>query len=199
MDVLVVTDHCSKMAHASPNKNQSSKQVLRPLNDFFLIYGFPKTIHSDQGANFVNKLIKELLTMSGVEKSHMTSYHPMGNGVAERFIRTLGSMIRTLPPKSKAKWAQMLQLLTFCYNCTEHETTDFAPSYLLFSRVPHLPIDILFQHVFHIDVVVDHKEFVSHLKKDLHDAMQIAQKNALRKCIVGNLQQKRDYCYSYVR
>ena len=120
MDVLVVTDHFSKIAHAFPCKNQSAKQLAQRLwNDLFPVHGFPKRIHSDQGANFESKLIKELLTLSGVEKSHTTPHHPMGNGVVERFNRTLGSMIRTLPPKTKAKWPQMLQLLTFCYNYTE--------------------------------------------------------------------------------
>ena len=179
MDVFVVTDHFSKMAHAFPCKNQSAKQVARKLwDDFFLVYGFPRRIHSDQGANFESKLIKELLILSGVEKSHTTPYHPMGNGVVERFNRTLGSMIRTLPPKSKAKWPQMLQLLTFCYNCTEHETTGFAPFYLMFGRVPRLPVDVLFQTVVSDDVVVDHNEFVSRLKKDLREAVQIAQRHS---------------------
>lgn len=179
MDVLVVTDHFSKMAHAFPCKNQSAKQVARRLwNDFFLVYGFPRRIHSDQGANFESKLIKELLSLSGVEKSHTTPYHPMGNGVTERFNRTLGSMIRTLPPKSKAKWPQMLQLLTFCYNCTEHETTGFAPFYLMFGRVPRLPVDILFESVLSDQVAVDHNEFVSRLKKDLREAVQIAQRHS---------------------
>lgn len=33
--------------------------------------------------------MKELLEMAGVQKSHTTPYHPMGNGIAERFNRTL--------------------------------------------------------------------------------------------------------------
>ncbi len=46
VDVLVVTDHFSKMAHAFPCHNQSAKQVAHRLwNDLFCIYGFPKRIH----------------------------------------------------------------------------------------------------------------------------------------------------------
>ncbi len=53
VDVLVVTDHFSKMAHAFPCHNQSAKQVAHRLwNDLFCIYGFPKRIHSDQGCKF---------------------------------------------------------------------------------------------------------------------------------------------------
>lgn len=63
-----------------------------------LLYVFPARLHSDQGANFEVALIVELLRLVGVEKSHTTLYHPMGNGQAERFNRTLGTMIRALPP-----------------------------------------------------------------------------------------------------
>ncbi|KAJ8367497.1 hypothetical protein AAFF_G00317200 [Aldrovandia affinis] len=180
IDVLVVTDHFSKLALAFPCRNQSAKQVARCLWDkFFCIYGFPKRIHSDQGANFESRLLKDLLEMAGVQKSHTTPYHPMGNGITERFNRTLGGMIRALPPKSKSRWPQMLQMLTFCYNSTVHETTGFAPFYLMFGRVPRLPVDVMFHHVLEDTNVVSHHEFVHHLKRDLSEAAQIAQKNAI--------------------
>lgn len=145
---------------------------------FFCIYGFPKRIHSDQGANFESLLIRELLEMAGIQKSHTTPYHPMGNGVVERYNRTLGNMIRVLPPQSKARWPQMLRMLTFCYNCTEHETTGFAPFFLMFGRIPRLPIDVVFQHALSNGPVVDHHEFVARLKHDLSVAARIAQQNS---------------------
>lgn len=120
VDVLVVMDHFSKMAHAFPCHNQSAKQVAHKCwNDLFCVYGFPKRIHSDQGVNFESKIIKDLFQMAGIQKSHTTPYHLMGNGVAD--------MIKALSVKSKAKWTQLLQTLTFSYNCTVHETTGFAP------------------------------------------------------------------------
>ncbi len=181
VDVLVVTDHFSKMAHAFPCHNQSAKQVAHRLwNDLFCIYGFPKRIHSDQGANFESKIIKNLLEMAGVQKSHTTPYHPMGNGLAERFNRTLGNMIRALPVKSKARWPQLLRTLTFSYNCTVHETTGFAPFYLMFGRIPRLPIDIMFQHVLCDERVVSHHEFVTALRRDLSTAAEIARKHSLK-------------------
>lgn len=129
VDVLVITDHFTKMAHAFPCHDQSAKQVARQLWDrYFCVYGFPERIHSDQGANFESQLIQELLLIAGVKKSRTTAYHPMGNGIVERFNRTLGSMIRALPPRSKQKWPQMLQTLTFAYNCTAHESTGYARS-----------------------------------------------------------------------
>jgi len=122
VDVLVITDHFTKLAHAFACPNQTAKVVAQKLwNQFFCIYGFPQRIHSDKGANFESKLIAELLLVSGVRKSHTTPYHPMGNGQTERFNRTLGNMIRSLPPRLKERWPQMIQTLTFSYNCTTHE------------------------------------------------------------------------------
>ncbi|KAJ8403677.1 hypothetical protein AAFF_G00350030 [Aldrovandia affinis] len=99
VDVLVVTDHFTKLAQAYPCSNQSAKVVARQLwNNFFCTYGFPERVHSDQGANFESSLIAEMLQVAGIQKSHTTPYHPMGNGCVERFNRTLGNMIRALPP-----------------------------------------------------------------------------------------------------
>lgn len=43
VDVLVVTDHFKKLAHAFPCKNQTAKQIVRKLWDNILcVYGFPE-------------------------------------------------------------------------------------------------------------------------------------------------------------
>lgn len=139
VDVLVVTDHFTKLAHAFPCANQTAKQVARKLWDnVFCVYGFPERIHSDQGTNFESNLIAELLHLSGVAKSHTTAYHPMGNGGTERFNRTLGNMLRSLPLKAKLQWPQHIQTLTFAYNATVHETTGYAPFFLMFGHIPRV-------------------------------------------------------------
>ncbi len=140
VDVLVVTDHFTKLAHAFPCANQTAKQVARKLWDhIFCVYGFPERIHTDQGANFESGLIAELLKLSGVVKSHTTAYHPMGNRGTERFNRTLGAMLRSLPLKAKHQWPQQIQTITFAYNATVHETTGFPPFYLMFGCVFETP------------------------------------------------------------
>uniref|UniRef100_A0A673LHN9 Integrase catalytic domain-containing protein n=1 Tax=Sinocyclocheilus rhinocerous TaxID=307959 RepID=A0A673LHN9_9TELE len=179
VDVLVVTDHFTKLAHAFPCANQSAKQVARKLWDrVFCVYGFPSRIHTDQGANFESALLAELLKLSGVAKSHTTAYHPMGNGGVERFNRTLGSMLRTLPLKEKHKWPQQIQMLTFAYNATVHETTGYAPFQLMFGRVPRLPVDVMFRQVLHDPVVVDHGTYLKSLMSYLHEAAEIAQRHS---------------------
>uniref|UniRef100_A0A8C5BFE2 ribonuclease H n=1 Tax=Gadus morhua TaxID=8049 RepID=A0A8C5BFE2_GADMO len=147
-------------------------------DNFFCVYGFPQRLHSDQGANFESELIAELLELADVNKSRTSPYHPMGNGGTERFNRTLGNMLRSLPPRSKQKWPQMVQTMTFVYNCTAHETTGFAPFYLMFGRVPRLPVDLLFKNVLRDETVCDYDAYVKSLASDLHSAILLAQKNS---------------------
>lgn len=181
VDVLVITDHFTRMAQAFPCKDQTAKQVARVLWDrYFCVFGFPERIHSDQGANFESHLISELLRVSGVRKSHTTPYHPMGNGSVERFNRTLGGMIRALSPEEKADWPRRLQTLAFMYNCTAHETTGYPPFYLMFGRVPRLPVDVLFRTVLHDSAVTSYDKYVACLANDLEEAMAIAQDHAVK-------------------
>lgn len=181
LDVLIVTDHFTKLAHAFLCPNQSAKAIAHQLwNNIFCVYGFPRRIHSDLGANFKSNLMAELLSVAGVQKSHTTPYHPMGNGCVERFNRTLGNMIRALPARAKHKWPHMLKSLTFAYNCTIHETTGHAPFQLMFGRTPRLPVDMLFGEVLHDSEVVDYDVFVQSLRRDLQEAMKAAQASASR-------------------
>ncbi len=179
LDVLVVTDHFTKMANAFLCPNQSAKAVAHQLwHNYFCVYGFPGRIHSDRGANFESALIVELLNIAGVQKSRTTPYHPMGNGACERMNRTLGNMIRALPAKTKHKWPQVLKSLTFAYNCTIHETTGYAPFLLMFGRIPRLPIDLVFGTVLDDPDVVNYDNYVQALRRDMKEAMCVAQASA---------------------
>lgn len=178
VDVLVVTDHFTKLAHAFRCPDQSAKSVAKQLWDYyFCYYGFPERIHSDQGANFCSELIRQLLEFSGVKKSRTTPYHPMGNGITERFNRTLGNMIRALEPCPKQDWPRMLHTLTFVYNCTVHETTGFPPFYLMFGRTPRLPIDVVFKNVLWDESNNSLPKYVESLSRDLKDALAVAEAN----------------------
>uniref|UniRef100_H3A9W5 Gypsy retrotransposon integrase-like protein 1 n=1 Tax=Latimeria chalumnae TaxID=7897 RepID=H3A9W5_LATCH len=112
-----------------------------------------------------------------LEMTHFFPIHsPMGNGTAEHFNRTLGNIIQCLLPRTKQKWAQTLQTLTFAYNCTVHETTRYPPFYLMYGRVPGLPVDVMYCET----EVVNYDKYVVSLMKDLQEALTLAQGHAIK-------------------
>ncbi len=142
-NILVVTDHYTKYARAYPTRNQDAKTVAKLLVDDFIVnYGIPERLHSDQGGSFENRIISHMCKLLGMSKSKTTPYHPMGDGITERFNRTLLSMLRTLEPDQKMDWKAHVPALVHAYNCTRHESTGYSPFYLMFGRVPRLPVDV---------------------------------------------------------
>ena len=83
-NILVMTDHFTRYKQAFPSKKQLAETTAKVLFDNVL-YGFPSRIHYDQGPNFESELMKDLCSLIGMEKSHNSPYHPMGNGQVERF------------------------------------------------------------------------------------------------------------------
>ena len=143
--ILVITDHFTRFAQAIPTRNQTAKTTAEAFFKQFVVhYGMPMRIHSDMGANFESRIIKELCKISGTEKSRTTPYHPQGNGMTERFNRTLLGMLGTLERHQKQNWKDYVGTLVHAYNCTKHESTGYSPYSLMFGREPHLPIDRAF-------------------------------------------------------
>lgn len=144
-NVLVVTDHFTRYTQAFPTRDQRAITVARTLwEKYFIHYGLPTRIHSDQGRDFESQLVKEMLTVLGVRKSRTSPYHPQGDPQPERFNRTPLNMLETLEPSQKSKWSQNIAHLVHAYNCTPNEATGYSPYLLMFGREARLPVGCLF-------------------------------------------------------
>ena len=54
------------------------------------------------------------------------------------------SMLGTLPPHAKKNWPEWVGTLTHAYNATMCHATGFSSFFLMYGRIPILPIDVEF-------------------------------------------------------
>ena len=75
-NVLVITDHFTRYAHAYSTCNQTALTTARDLwNQFVSHYGFPDKIISDHGRNFESQLIKDLCKIGNVDYTRSELHH----------------------------------------------------------------------------------------------------------------------------
>ena len=73
INILVITDHFTRYAQAHITSSQKAHIVVKTLwEHFFVHYGFPEKILSDQGQNFESVLISELCELAQIKKLRTT-------------------------------------------------------------------------------------------------------------------------------
>ena len=137
--VLVIVDVFSGYTILRPLSSKHSKKVANTLLDIFWEYGFPRIVQSDNGKEFVNQVVEELLQLLNVEHRLSTRYHPEANGRVERQNRTALAILKKLLNKHE-DWSTLLGRVQFCMNLNPRNRTGLSPFQLAFLRQPSDPV-----------------------------------------------------------
>ena len=173
--ILIITDHFTRFAAAFVTQSGSAKAVAKVLClQYFPFYTWPDKILTDQGRCFESQLFKEILELSKIRKVRTTPYYPATNGQCERFNKTLIHMIGTMPSEVKCSWEDWVATLCHAYNCTVSGVTGYSPFYLMFGRLPKLPIDIEYNVAVEKEAST-YTAYVRDLTKRLREAHERAQ------------------------
>ena len=142
--ILVITDMFSKWVEAFPLQATDSRTLANVFVDQIVCrYGIPKSIHSDQGANLTSEIIQHMCSIFGMERTRTTAYHAQGNGLVERFNRTLKEMLAKVVKESQTDWDIQLPKVLLAYRTAIQDSTGFTPFRIIFGRTPTLPIDLM--------------------------------------------------------
>ena len=79
---------------------------MTTLYDIFSLIGFPRILQSDNGREFVSKIMNEMMKTFHVQHCLVTPYHPCSNGVAENHVKTACNIICKECQDQKEKWAK---------------------------------------------------------------------------------------------
>ena len=91
----VVIDEYSRFPFVFPCPNMHTTTIIKALDRLFSLNEMPCYIHSDRGASFMSKELRDYLVLKGVVTSKTTPYHPTDNAQVERFNGTIWKMIQS--------------------------------------------------------------------------------------------------------
>ena len=126
--ILVIADYFSKWTEAFPIKDKCADTVADVLVDKIILrFRMPLVIHSDQGHEFENRLMKSLCTLLGCVKTRTASDHPESDGMVERFNRTCLMMLSMFVNDQRDNWHELLPFVMHAYRTSVHESTGYSP------------------------------------------------------------------------
>jgi len=92
--VCIGVDSLTRWAEIRPSKTATAADAANFLyHDIVCHFGLPKSIQSDNGPHFANEVIERLTQILEIRHKFSTPYYPQSNGMAERLIGTLKSMM----------------------------------------------------------------------------------------------------------
>lgn len=132
----------SRWPEAIPLKTVTAKVVAQGMIEVFSRTGIPLELLTDQGPQFVGRLIRHLCEVLGIDKLQTAPYRPQCNGMVERMHRTLGSMLRKATDKG-LDWAQQVPFAMFALRAAPNRDTQLSPYELVFGKHVKTPLDLL--------------------------------------------------------
>ena len=138
--ILVIADYFSKWTEAFPIKDKCADTVADVLVDKIILrYGMPLVIHSDQGREFENGLMKSLCNLLGCVKTRTVME---SDGMVERFNRTCLMMLSMFVNDRWDYWHELLPFVMHAYRTSVHESTAYSPFRLMMGEQCSLPQDV---------------------------------------------------------
>ena len=92
--IHTIVDYATRYPEAIPLRTTSSKAIADALIHYFPKVGITDEIVSDQGSNFMSKLMAQLYEQLGINKIKTSIYRPQASGQVECFNGTLKAMLK---------------------------------------------------------------------------------------------------------
>lgn len=174
--ILTFIDDISKFVVASPIPNQEVETISKTfVKNIICKHGIPSEIVTDQGANFMSDIFKNVCKLLRIKKINTTAFHPESNGSLERSHLGLVEYLRHFINPDQSDWDNWLPFYAFTYNTTPHSATGLTPFEILYGHKASLPSTILAKP----EPTYAYDDYVSDLRQKLRFCRDMAHKNLI--------------------
>ncbi len=131
---MILVDNFTKYIWIRSLPDKKARTVASAVWHICADFGIPKILQSDNGKEFVNSVLRELLQVMHVDHRLTSPYHPRGNGLVERSVHTILTTVKKSLQGCRTSWAQHIAATQLFYNLKIAESSRTSPFVLMFGR-----------------------------------------------------------------
>ncbi|XP_029169373.1 uncharacterized protein LOC114939266 [Nylanderia fulva] len=132
--LLVIQDLFTKWVECKALRAANGSKISEALEDLVISrWGAPRFLLTDNGTEFINKVLKTFAKEHNLTHITVPPYHPQANPV-ERVNRILKTMIISFIDKDHREWDEHLPEFRFAYNTACHSSLGASPAFLNLGR-----------------------------------------------------------------
>jgi hypothetical protein len=134
--ILVIIDAFSRYVELSALSNTEAVPAAEKILEWIGRFGIPSEIVSDNGTQFANTVVSELLDTIKSEDVKIQAYSKEENGIVERANKEVNRHVRGIVynRKKRLQWYKYLPLVQRILNATVHKSIGVSPAQLVFGN-----------------------------------------------------------------
>lgn len=125
---MVLVDAYSKWVEIASMMSTTAETVVKRLRRVFATHGLPDVLVSDNGPQLTSAPFQTYLARHGIRHALVAPYCLVGNGLAERTVRSVKEVLTKLGP---GDWHSKLATYLLAQHSTPCPTTNLNPAELL--------------------------------------------------------------------
>ena len=170
--IAVITDHLTRYTYAEPLVDKSAMSVASAFYRFVCSFGIPKEVITDQGTEFLNNVLDEIMRFYNIDKSFVKSYRPSANGLVESKNRVIMTILKVIVSENPLVWSEALPTAMLAINSAYNRSIKETPYFLMFARDPHLPYSSLTTIQKPIYCASNYKDFLCNITRKVFESVK---------------------------
>ena len=161
--ILLAVDYVSKWVEAiTCPRNDAITMVGFIQRNILSRFGALRTIISDEGSHFANKVFAKLMSRYGIIHVMGLAYHPQSNGQAEISNREIKNILEKTVNPSRKDWSIKLDDALHAYRIAYKTPIGMSPYKIVFRKPFHILVELEYKAMWAIKKL----NLISKLPKD---------------------------------